>query len=451
MFKSTILTHGYSIGIQNLTKQFGFWFCISAALASAGLFTKERLLFFNGSYSYSKMTSVSHNSYNSLEGLEAVLRKPLNKHMKSILEFLHSQEIPLSAQEIAEKTKLNHSSCRSCLRQLLAKDLVVQPYYGHYIAKQKLTDQLQNENESRMGMVKVNGSLLPRVHNVRLKVEGVKKGMLDVRGSWDWQLGDVKITFVNCGGDVVTVTIAYDEGLDYDRWSDVRDFVLIELGLGLQPVTWERVWVTSAELGNDFEGFRIDGAQAWTLTAFDGTFERYYNKKNGVRHEVKMTKPATLAEMEALLKGGVSRYSVTRSQIETERKLESLTEAVKGGNRMIAESSGSFRQVTEQLLQKFDSSTEKIGHIADDFAKSMNEHLAIIRVFKKESEDRSLAYNQSVDRLVPIILKLEETLTINSKSTLTLSSILNKRQQRRQPVTKKKHGLFHSLRKRLKL
>jgi len=392
----------------------------------------------------------AHNSYNSLEGLEGVLRKPLNKHMKLILAFLHSQEVPLSAQEIAEETRLNHSSCRSCLRLLLKEGLIAQPYYGHYIANQKLSDQVQIENESRMGMVKVNGGLLPRLHNGRLRVVGVKKGMLDVRGSWDRKLGDVKIIFVNCGGDVVTVTVAYDKGLDYWQWSVVRDFILIELGLGLQSVTWERVWVTSAELGNDFEGFRIDGAQAWTLTAFDGTFERYYNKGNGVRHEVKMTKPATLAEMDALMKGGVSRYSVTRSQIETERQLQVLTEAVKGGNRLSVESSDRLRQVTEQLLQKFDTSTEKLGSIADDFAKSMNEHLAIIRVFKKESEDRSLAYNQSMDKLLPIILELKETLTINSKTTLTLSSILHKRQQRHPPAPKKKHGLFHGFRKRFR-
>jgi hypothetical protein len=366
--------------------------------------------------------------------------------MKSILEFLHSQETPLSAQEIAEETKLKHNSCRSYLRQLLAKDLIIQPYYGHYIAKQKLSDQTQNPNDPHMGMVKVNGSLLPRVHNIRLKVEGVKKGMLDIRGSWNRRLNDVEMTFVNCGGDVTTVTVAYDLGLDYSGWAFVRDFILLELG-----VTWERVLVTSAELGNDFEGFRIDGAQAWTLTVFDGTFERYYNKGNGVRREVKMTKPATLAEMDALMKGGVSRYSVTRSQIETEHRLQSLTEAVKGGNRMIAESSSSFRQVTEQLLQKFDSSTERIGQIADDFAKSMNEHLAIIRVFKKESEDRSLAYNQSMDKLLPIILELKETLTINSKTTLTLSSLLAKRTTHRRSPAKKKHGLFHSFRRRFRL
>lgn len=394
----------------------------------------------------SDQPSSSCNSYNSLQGLSgADFRRPLNKHMKLILEFLHSQETPISAQEIAEKTGLNRNTVRSFVRRLLAHDLISQPYYGYYIAKQKLSDKITQHSDPHMGIVKVTCEPLPRVHNLRLRVDGVKKSMLNVRGSFERRLGDVKIVFINCGGSVTTVTVAYNKGLDMEGWGFVRDFILLELG-----VARERVTVVTAHLGNDFQGFRIDGAQAWTLTAFDGMLERFYNKGDGVRHEIQLTRPTTLAEMESMLKGNSAAYNVTAAQLDIQTRMEGLTEAVKGGNQMSAEQTSKLSGVLEQLLTKMDKSQENLRDITLSFEKSMNEHLGIIQVFKKESEQRSRAYDNNKNELVQAVLDLKETVAINTKVTLTLSSLMVKRRSRRRSVKKKKHGVFHGFRKRFK-
>ena len=294
------------------------------------------------------------NSYNLLYG-------GFPRPYRMILKVLYESEFPLQACEIAEKAKIKPNSCRVYLRNLLEKERIVQTGYGHYVSKEKFVSQ----KPDHMGRVKVLGEAVPRLHNVRLKVEGLK----DVaRGSWKVPLGDSEVTFVRCGGGVITVTVSCDRSLDFYEWGFVRDFILRELGIRDKS----RFEVVTYEFNNDYEGFRLDGVQALTLTAFDGAFERFYNKEKGLRHEVKAPKGTSLVQLETLLKGGPTAYNVTTTQFAMAQSVRELSESVKGANRLSVERGERLQLLFEGLFKRFDrlvASLESVDKKLDAFTE----------------------------------------------------------------------------------
>jgi hypothetical protein len=227
---------------------------------------------------------------------------------------------------------------------LLKEGRIVQTGYGYYASKEKFVGQ----KPDRMGRVKVFGvEGVPRVHNVRLKVKGLKYVL---RGSWKVRLGDVEVTFVRVGGGVITVTVSCDRSLDFYEWCFVRDFILRELRVSDKS----RFEVVTYEFNNDYEGFRLDGVQALTLTAFDGAFERFYNKDRGLRHEVKVPKGTSLVQLETLLRSGVTSYNIAQTQFAMAQSVRELSESVKGVNKLSVERQMQIQRFFEGFLKRFD-------------------------------------------------------------------------------------------------
>ena len=299
--------------------------------------------------------SQNSNSYNLLYG-------GLPRSYRRILKVLYESEFPLQACEIAVKAKIKPNSCRVYLRNLLEEGRIVQTGYGYYASKEKFLSQ----TPSRMGRVKVFGEeAVPRLHNVRLKIEGLKHV---VRGSWKVRLGDTEVTFVRCGGGVITVTVGCDRSLDFCEWCFVRDFILRELGIQDK----DRFEVVTYEFNNDYEGFRLDGVQALTLTAFDGAFERFYNKEKMLRHEVKAPKGTSLVQLETLLKSGVTSYNVAQTQFAMAQSVRELSESVKGANRLSVERGERLQLLFEGLFKRFDrlvASLESVDKKLDAFTE----------------------------------------------------------------------------------
>lgn len=242
-----------------------------------------------------------NTNYNSYAGISK---------KKRILKTVIESEIELTPKQVAEKTQLKRSTVRVYLRDLLEKGKIVQPYPGSYCSK--ITH----------GMM-----IAPlRTHNVILTVEAPWLTFSDDYTEW---YGDVKVR-VQFGlqRHKITGRISCDAGMDKNS---------VHLALSrFYDIVKERtehevdqVVLKTFEVNRDYAGIRLDGFKCYTKKGLFGTIERIYQKDDLVRHEHKITKPMTIDEFTALVRGGVTEYNVQQGLFVLAQKIEALTEAQK--------------------------------------------------------------------------------------------------------------------------
>ena len=238
----------------------------------------------------------------------------LSDKKRHILKILDFHDYPLNAKKVALLTKINYSTVRSYLRQLNSSGFVHSPYRGYYVANPKC------------GMV--DGP--PKIHNLRLKKEGLKD-LCSRRVERNVGLVSFNVSFGQKRGKIYGV-IGCDAGLNYNETvfaiSYFKDLVQRETGLLLKD---DEIEVDSCECCYDYEHIKLEGLQCVTVSNFVGTLERLYNRKNGLRSEVRV-KPDSLCSILSLLKGGFPTYNIVQNQFVTNQKLSELTEAIKGTN-----------------------------------------------------------------------------------------------------------------------
>ena len=253
-------------------------------------------------------------SYNFMGG--SFLTLPERK----ILNLIDSAELPLTPKEIAEKTEINHNSVKVYLRSLKKRNLVVQPYRGEYASTKDLV--------TSRGCIGGKVTQFPRVHNIRLRVEGVGCGGLVA----EWDYGVAVVSAVIGVNGVANVFVACSgDGLDYSGFKLVMACVRKVLSVPKSaPIT-----VTGFELNVDYSGIRMEGCKALTLSAFDGSFERLYRKhKNVLRSEVRAVGPTTPEAVYQLLKGGVGAYNIMQglalliNEVRQEREAQKYTNKI---------------------------------------------------------------------------------------------------------------------------
>ncbi len=89
---------------------------------------------------------------------------------------------------------------------------------------------------------------------------------------------------------------------------------------------------------------RLDGVQAVTLKGFDGSFRRIYNKRYGLRDEIKAVGFRRIEDVLCLLQGGVSTYDIFQF-------LFMLTKEVKEERKAIAEAAAQMHRACGCLVQ----------------------------------------------------------------------------------------------------
>jgi len=275
-------------------------------------------------------TFANSESYNFMGG--SLLTLPEQR----ILNLIDSTELPLTPLEIAKKTGINHNSVKVYLRNLKKQNLVVQPYRGEYASTKSLV--------TSEGCIPNKVSQYPRVHNIRLRVEGVGCGGLVT----EWDYGVAVVSAVIGDNGVANVYVACSgDGLDYSAFKLVMACVRKELSVPKSaPIT-----VTGFELNVDYSGIRMEGCKALTLSAFDGSFERLYQKhKNVLRSEVRAVGPTTPEAVYQLLKGGVGAYNIMQGLAVMINEVRQEREAQKFTNRIL-----------QDLLVKLGSRNKAIG------------------------------------------------------------------------------------------
>lgn len=289
---------------------------------------------FHGLFSNSSVT-FSSSHYRDL---------PSEKY-KQIVGAIETSSIPITPSEISQETKINHSTVKRYCRWLENKGFVKRVSHGYYVSvKHSVTfgsNGVSSESDSF------------RVHRLVLRLLKV----VGEAAKWKKNLDVVKVTFQRYKNGTATVFVDCkgDYSLDY-----VAFHLLIEAAMRELDVSdWDLVEVQSPEFNKDFFGFQIHGAKAVTLRAFDGAFRRVYNKKYGLRDEIRLVGSYKAKDILAVLQGGVGVYNVLNllflnfKEWERYRKVaEGDAEAAKFQNRLVADAVSTMKRFLEEVSKQ---------------------------------------------------------------------------------------------------
>lgn len=245
--------------------------------------------------------------------------KPSNEYC--ILQHLSDIGYPVGPSEIASSLDINPNTVRARLSGLLGKGLISRPSWGKYVIK------------IRHPLNLIGGG--PRAQNVIVQVDAQVRESDEVRLKLDrflslqiwWGLQRQRITY--------RVGVPY--GLDVLGLVLVHHIVEREMkARGYDAPPWDAWLLVDCEFFTDYNGFKLEGLQSATFTGMLGQLEKYYTKP-AVRREVRMgkTKGVRLTELRTLLEGGVDAAQTHRRLDVLEVRVEELTDAIKGGNRMV--------------------------------------------------------------------------------------------------------------------
>lgn len=212
---------------------------------------------------------------------------------------------PITAVEISKGTGFKVGTCRACLSRLARKRLIKKQSYGYYTSL--FYDVMRHSRmvPASLGDLTTLKYVEPRLHCLRLRV-------LDVKGNpekWQLDLDLIKVKFQTYrnGRAQVFIDCKKEYSLDYPAYKLLVELVLREVG----QKEWDKVRAISYEYNLDYPGLKLDGVRAVTLTAFDGSFRRVYNKRHGLRDEVKIVGSVQADKVLSLLKGDAT-YSATQ-------------------------------------------------------------------------------------------------------------------------------------------
>jgi len=243
-------------------------------------------------------------------------RLPKKGIKEKILEAGAKADRPIYPREIAFIIKEKKNTVRVYCRRLLKKELIRQPIPHMYSAVTK----------AACGGAGV-GERPPRLQNFV-----VQFGCVVPHGvpSFEGFFGSVglKVLF-GCRHQRVTGYFSCPEGMDFNTFVLALEKFkhVVASKLGVFPSN-DALVPLRAEFLEDFQNVRMDFVKCLTVRSFLGSFEKLYNKSNGLRSEVRV-QPDSVEAIYTLLKGGVTNYNVVQLVFLTLRNLEKLVEAVK--------------------------------------------------------------------------------------------------------------------------
>ena len=258
-----------------------------------------------------------------------------------ILAYLNQASAELTPRQIAQGIRGKRGSVRVILRKLVNDNRIVQPYSGAYCTK-----------------IRYDVIFSPlKAHNIRLSsnvCQDVKSEVIDEK------VGDVELHV--CFGEQrrkISGWIKCDAGMVYDtcmlalnRWLDIADK---KLGFALNDIS-----ITTFELNRDHVGHKIDGdIHCITRSNLFGAIERIYEKEDCVRHEYKVMVPSSVAEFEKTLKNGFQLGGGAQNQIETQRSINQLTEAIKYNNSRMVDIEVLVKTMTEKFIALLDQNQQQ--------------------------------------------------------------------------------------------
>ena len=241
----------------------------------------------------------------------------LTTHTLIILKFLSKVEHPVTPSVISQKTGIKVNIVRARLGEMMRSGKIIRPFRGHYVC------------DSRYGV----GRPPPKVQNLQIQgktsIREEHKGEPS-KGHWERiDLGDLSINIqFGYKRKQITYYIGASRGLDLYGYRLAHTLVVERLAsMGYEAHDWV---VIRCEFLFDYEGVLLEGVKSVTWSDLEGTLEKYYNKPEGMRREIRATKPTSVRDLEALIMGGITTNMVLQRLDVLSTEHSKLTDAVKG-------------------------------------------------------------------------------------------------------------------------
>ena len=263
---------------------------------------------------------------------------------EKIIHCLQSSEYSLSPKQIASFTKINYNTVRRILSQLRRLGIIKRQHRGYY-------DPLPRD-----GVGKDVLGFLPRVQNLAVIWEGVgirksEKVVYEFDGEEETCFRIIIIFGLKRGN--VFWTCKAPVGLDLYGLRLAVKWVESECEKrGLLNPHWR---VRNFEFLWDQGGIRLEGVEAVTIEDLDSTLEKYYNKGEGIRREVRSSRSIPMRDLTSLIQGGMTTYQVVQGVGDVDARIRELTEAMKGTNILLKdliEISKANQQALYKVLNK---------------------------------------------------------------------------------------------------
>jgi hypothetical protein len=267
----------------------------------------------------------------------ATSRRSYGWCIAKVLEVVDQSPQPIRAIEINRSTGIKVTTCRKCLSRLAKKGKIKKHSYGYYAS-------LSDNVALNRSMVAAADSPLV-LNNAELRLHCLRLRVFDVSGNprkWFLDLDVVKISLQRYASRTAQVFVdcMKDYSLDYVAFRLLVEIALHEVG----QTDWDNVLVTSHEFNHDYLGLRLDGVTATTLKAIDGSFRRVYNKRYGLRDEVKTVGSIGVEDVLRLLEGGTN-YSIMQ-------RLSVISEEIREERSAVSEAAQQMRRLVDELLGK---------------------------------------------------------------------------------------------------
>ena len=234
-----------------------------------------------------------------------------------ILRVLGKVDHPVTPSEISKNTGIAANIVRARLSELRKSGKVIRAFRGHYACV------------SGYGVERPP----PKVQNLQIQgktpIREEHKGEPS-KGHWEIiDCGDLSIRIqFGYKRKQITYYIGASRGLDLYGYRLAHTLVVERLArMGYEAHDWV---VIRCELLFDYESVLLEGVKSVTWSDLEGTLEKYYNKPEGMRREIRATKPTSVRDLEALIMGGITTNMVLQYLHVLSTDISELTDAVKG-------------------------------------------------------------------------------------------------------------------------
>ena len=273
----------------------------------------------------------------------------MSTNSREILRFLRKVDHPVTPLEISQKIEIKSNIVRARLCDLVKNGKVKRVFRGHYTCAPGYgvgrppfkVQNLQIQGKSR----------------IREEHKGEPaKGYMECIDCGDLS---IKIQF-GYKRQRITYYVGASRGLDLYGYRLAHTLVIERLArMGYEAHDWV---VIRCELLFDYEDVLLEGVKSVTWSDLEGNLEKYYNKPEGMRREVRATKPTSVRDLEALIMGGIAANTVLQSLHVLSTDISGLTDAVKGIHY-------SYRDMMKVFKADHEAVFRLVNYIEDELIK----------------------------------------------------------------------------------
>ena len=205
------------------------------------------------------------------------------------------------------------------------------------------------------------GDKPPRIQNLYVTAEKFKipRGMKDVIIPIE-EDARIRLVFGSKRGKI-NWSVKAPNGLDLYGLLLCRRVVEMECRTrGFKGINW---MVKNFELLQDTENIRLEGLQSVTFEGLEGILEKYYNKDQGYRREIRASIPTPIENIVALSRGGIPTFQVIQHVGLLVKKMDDSIEAQKNTNRLVSELTKVIGALANAQIRMQDSISTFIDNI----------------------------------------------------------------------------------------